>query len=151
MQLTFRQHLAVPRDELFAFHRRPANLRLLLAGWPGFELTAHEDEIALAMRLSVSQRVAFMRHDMVLEHVVFEPPFRFAERQIEGPFAHFEHLHEFVEADGGTIVVDRIEFALPWIRGGALADRLVVAPSFRRFFAFRRKAYARLIAEGRLR
>jgi ligand-binding SRPBCC domain-containing protein len=150
MRLTFEQHLAVRQDALFAFHRRPGNLRLLLAGWPGFELIANSEEIALQTRLKVSQRVALMRHDMVLEHFVFEPPLRFAERQVDGPFAHFTHLHEFVPADGGTMVVDRLDFALPWWRGGPLADRLVVGPAFQRFFAFRRAAYARLLREGRL-
>lgn len=151
MQLTFEQYLAAPRDALFAFHRRPANLRVLLSGWPGFELSAHAAEIALATRLNVGQRVALMRHTMVLEHVVFEPPLRFAERQIEGPFARFEHMHEFVEADGGTRIIDRLDFALPWSRGGRFAERFIVRPSFQRFFAFRRTAYERLLAEGRLR
>ena len=99
----------------------------------------------------MTQRVALMRHRMLLEHVAFEPPLRFAERQVEGPFARFEHLHEFVEKGDGTMVVDRLDFALPWSRGGPLADRFVVGPAFRRFFAFRRVAYAGLLAEGRLR
>ena len=73
------------------------------------------------------------------------------ERQVRGPFARFEHVHEFSVAAGGTRIVDRIELALPWLRGGALAERWIVAPWLRRLFEFRHAAYRRLVESGRLR
>jgi ligand-binding SRPBCC domain-containing protein len=82
---------------------------------------------------------------------VCETPERFGERQIRGPFARFEHLHEFIERQDGTTIVDRVEFAVPWYLGGKLAERGIAVPTLKRFFEFRRDAYRRLIESGRLR
>lgn len=149
MQLRFEHLVRAPRAALFAFHADPANLAVLLAGWNGFELLEHEGHLRPGARLRIRQRAALWRHDMTFEHFVFEPPRRFGERQVRGPFARFEHVHEFDERDGGTAVVDRVAFELPAHLGGALADRAVAAPVLRRFFDFRRGAYARLCDAGR--
>jgi ligand-binding SRPBCC domain-containing protein len=149
VELRFEQLVRAPRDALFAFHADPANLAELLAGWNGFELLAHEGHVRPGSRVQLSQRVALLRHAMTFEHFVLEPPLRFGERQVRGPFARFEHVHEFHEAAGGTTVVDRVGFELPVHLGGRVAERAVAAPVLRRFFEFRRAAYARLCAQGR--
>ena len=59
-------------------------------------------------------------------------------------------MHELAEAPGGTLLVDRVDFALPWHLGGPLAERLIAAPHLARFFAFRQAAYRRLGASGTL-
>lgn len=149
MELRFEQLVRAPREALFAFHADPANLAVLLAGWRGFELLEHAGHVRPGSRVRLAQRVAFLRHEMTFEHFVLEPPLRFGERQVRGPFARFEHVHEFHETDGGTTVVDRVGFDLPVHLGGRAAERLVAAPALRRFFEFRRTAYARLCAQGR--
>lgn len=150
MRMRFEQVVEAPRDALFAFHTDPANLGVLLERWDGFELIAHEHHIRPGARIRLSQRVGPFRYPMVFEHFVLEPSVRFGERQIQGPFARFEHVHEFADVAEGTAIVDSVEFELPAHFGGRLADRLIVAPLLRRFFAFRRSAYADLCRSGRL-
>ena len=65
---------------------------------------------------------------------VWEPPHRFVDRQIRGPYRLWRHEHLFAERDNGTSIVDRVEYA-PF--GGAIADRLVVARDVARIFAYR--------------
>lgn len=151
MKLCFEQTVDAARDALFAFHADPANLAALLEGWKGFRLLAHEGHIRPPSRVRVRQTVCFVQHEMTFEHFVFEPGLRFGERQVHGPFARFEHTHEFSDAPRGTTIVDRVDFALPWRLGGPIADRCVVAPALRRFFEFRRAAYQRLCESGRMR
>jgi len=148
MKLRFEQLVSVPREALFAFHSTPANLALLLEGWSGFALLEHDGHIRPGARVRLEQRVVGLRHEMVFEHFVLEPPRRFGERQVRGPFRRFEHVHEFLEEALGTRVVDTVDFELPWRLGGALAERLVAAPMLARFFEFRRSAYRRLAAAG---
>lgn len=150
MDLCFEQSVPVPREALFAFHSTPANLALLLEGWSGFEMIEHAGHIRPGSRVRVAQRVAGLRHEMCFEHFVLEPPARFGERQVGGPFTRFEHVHEFAEQGGATRIVDRVSFELPLHLGGRAAERWVVAPTLRRFFEFRRGAYQRLAAAGRL-
>lgn len=149
MKLRFEQIVAAPRGLLFEFHSTPANLALLLEGWSGFALLEHDGHIRPGSRVRLEQRVVGLRHEMVFEHFVLEPPQRFGERQLRGPFRRFEHVHEFFEDAHGTRVVDTVDFELPWRLGGAFAERLVAAPVLARFFEFRRAAYRRLCDAGR--
>jgi ligand-binding SRPBCC domain-containing protein len=148
MKLRFEQHVAAPRERLFAFHTTPENLARLLEGWRGFALLEHDGHIRPGARVRLEQRAAFMRHELVFEHFLLEPPQRFAERQKRGPFRRFEHLHEFFEAAGGSRIVDTLDFELPWFLGGVLAEHLVAKRVLTRFFEFRRAAYRRLCDSG---
>ena len=146
MKLRFEQFVAVARPALFAFHSDPANLAVLLRGYRNFELLSHEGHIRPPARVRTRQSVWGLRHELVFEQFLLEPPLRFGERQVEGPFARFEHVHEFAEARGGTTIVDLVDFALPWYLGGPLVEPLVAATELESFFAFRRAAYQRLVA-----
>jgi ligand-binding SRPBCC domain-containing protein len=62
----------------------------------------------------------------------------FTDRQVRGPFQHWEHVHSFIpEGDRATRVVDHIEYAhFPGVRG--LFTRLAFSPVILRvLFAFR--------------
>jgi ligand-binding SRPBCC domain-containing protein len=151
VKLRFEQVVAAPLETLFEFHCNPANLAVLLEGWRDLEVLEHDGHIRVGARARVRQKTGVLRHAMTMEHFVFERPVRFGERQVRGPFARFEHVHEFAPADGGTSIVDRVDFKLPWYLGGVLAERAIVVPELKRFFALRRAAYARLCESGRFR
>jgi len=67
---------------------------------------------------------------------VWDPPRRFVDRQTKGPYSLWVHEHVFADHDCGTIVGDRVEYAVP---GGRLVQRWLVAPDLERIFAFRRQ------------
>lgn len=47
-----------------------------------------------------------------------DAPHYFVDEQVRGPFRSFRHVHEFSENAGGTVMVDRVEFAAPFGRWG---------------------------------
>lgn len=55
-----------------------------------------------------------------------EAPDYFVDEQVRGPFRSFRHVHEFSEDAGGTVMVDRIEFAAPFGPLGRLVEKLVL-------------------------
>jgi ligand-binding SRPBCC domain-containing protein len=67
---------------------------------------------------------------------VWEPPHRFVDRQIRGPYRVWIHEHTFAEVDGGTLVGDTVEYAAP---GGMLLQKLFLARDLRRIFAYRQE------------
>ena len=64
----------------------------------------------------------------------WEPPARFVDRQTRGPYRQWLHEHRFVEQDGGTLVIDHVDYRAP---GGSLVNRLFVVPDLRKIFGFR--------------
>jgi ligand-binding SRPBCC domain-containing protein len=57
----------------------------------------------------------------------FNRPQRFIDEQVRGPFHRFHHEHLFESVDGGSRMIDIVEFEAPagWL--GRLAERLVLA------------------------
>jgi ligand-binding SRPBCC domain-containing protein len=74
---------------------------------------------------------------------VFEPPMRFVDEQVSGPFAWFRHEHRFEPIEGGTLMIDDWEHAAPFGVVGRIADALVVGRLLRRLLEARNAALAR--------
>ena len=69
------------------------------------------------------------------EITVWDPPHRFVDRQVRGPYRRWVHEHRFVSLDGGgTLVEDRVEYAVP---GGRLVHALFVKRDVQAIFAYR--------------
>jgi ligand-binding SRPBCC domain-containing protein len=52
----------------------------------------------------------------------FDPPHRFVDEMVRGPFAAFRHDHGFEAHDGGTRMTDVVRFRMGWGVLGRLAD-----------------------------
>lgn len=77
----------------------------------------------------------------------WDPPHRFVDQQISGPYALWHHTHEF-EADGAaTVIRDRVRYRIGFGPLGSLALRLFVRRDVERIFDHRRDAMQALIAE----
>ncbi|HYW28565.1 MAG TPA: SRPBCC family protein [Gaiellales bacterium] len=76
----------------------------------------------------------------------WEPPHRFSDEQIGGPYRVWKHQHTFERLDGGrTLARDRVEYR---VRGGSLvqelAQRVLVQRDLRSIFEYRRQRLAEI-------
>jgi ligand-binding SRPBCC domain-containing protein len=67
---------------------------------------------------------------------VWEPPQRFVDEQVRGPYRRWHHEHLFDETPGGTRIRDIVHYAVP---GGRLVHALFVKPDLLKIFAYRTK------------
>jgi ligand-binding SRPBCC domain-containing protein len=69
-----------------------------------------------------------------LSSIVFDidPPRRFCDRQMKGPFGAFHHEHEFLEHPKGTLMRDTVTFRSPFGPIGRIVDRLFMREYMRR-------------------
>jgi ligand-binding SRPBCC domain-containing protein len=89
--------------------------------------------------------IAFRLRSLVFD---IEPPRRFSDRQIAGPFGAFLHEHEFSEHPRGTLMRDTITFRSPFGPLGRVVDRLVMTRYLRHLIAERNDVLAAEL-EGR--
>jgi ligand-binding SRPBCC domain-containing protein len=68
-----------------------------------------------------------------------QPPHRFVDEQVKGPFRRFRHVHEFSEDPAGSVMTDRIEFSAPFGPLGRLAERLFLAAYLRKLIDVRNR------------
>lgn len=137
-------HLPHPREEVFAWHTRPGGFVRLTP--PGMaRLVSGPDngiEVGSTMRLVISSPLLAglgLRAGVpwTVRHVEMDAGRLFVDEQQSGPFRQWRHEHHFADApDGGTLVTDRVTWALPVAPPGA--ERLVTT-QLRRLFGFRER------------
>ena len=77
----------------------------------------------------------------------YEPPFLFVDEMEKGPYSLWRHRHTFRPSEQGTIVCDRVEYALPLGPIGNLAHNLMVRRQVEEIFLFRQRALDGIFAE----
>jgi ligand-binding SRPBCC domain-containing protein len=133
---TSEQWLPTPLEEVFPFFADARNLEKLTPGWLRFNvLTPESIEMAVGTRIDYRLSWRGIPLRWTSEIAVWEPPHRFVDRQLRGPYRLWHHEHRFEARDGGTLVLDEVRYAV-W--GGSLANRLGVARDVAAIFAFRR-------------
>jgi ligand-binding SRPBCC domain-containing protein len=144
--LESRVWLPKPRPEVFAFFAEPANLALVTPRWLHFQLQAPAAPLGPFSVLDYRLRwlgLPLRWRSFVRE---FDPPARFVDVQVRGPYDRWEHRHLFVEEHGGTWVHDRVTYRLPLGLLGRPLHSLLVGRQLAAIWAYRRRRIADLLA-----
>ena len=132
--------LAAPLDAVFAFFSNAGNLEVLTPPWLRFRVLT-EGEIRMTRGTQIDYRLRL--HGLPLrwrsEITAWEPPHRFVDEQVIGPYRSWVHEHRFdIEERPGrepvVIASDEVRYEAP---GGSLVERLLVAPDLKRIFRYR--------------
>ncbi len=125
--------------EVFAYHARPGAFRRLAPPWQKLVVQEEIGDVT-AGRVAFDVWFGPVRQHWVAEMGSAMPGRQFVDRQVEGLFAAWEHVHRFVPIDGTKSELrDHIEYGLP---AGALTDAVgegSVGKTLSRLFRFRHK------------
>ena len=130
--------LPLPRERVFAFFADAGNLDAITPPWLHFQIVSPtpidmKPGALIDYRLRVRGLPIFWRSEIT----EWEPPVRFVDRQLKGPYRQWIHTHEFEEKDGGTLIRDRVEYAVPGWFLEPLVHRLFVKPDIDKIFKHR--------------
>jgi len=136
-ELRTRTRIPRPRSEVFAFFADAGNLQELTPPFLGFEiLTPRPIEMRPGALIDYRIRLRGIPLRWRTEITAWEPPRRFVDEQLRGPYRLWIHEHTFEEYGDGTVVVDFVRYAVLF---GALANRLLVARDVRKIFEYRER------------
>ena len=138
--LRFEQRLEAPPEAVFPFFADPRNLEAITPPLLRFRLLTPEP---VAMGAGTFLQYALRIHgvpvrwDTLIQE--WEPPHRFVDVQVRGPYRLWHHTHDLLPADGGsaTLMRDTVRYAVPFGLLGEVVRRAVVVPDVRAIFAFR--------------
>jgi len=146
--IEFSSSLPHSADDVFAWHARPGAFQRLVPPWAPVRLESFEgiregDRAVLRIGIrSLALRWVAEHHDVVEGR-------QFCDRQVQGPFAHWDHTHRFepdeTSPESASTLVDHIEYALP---GGPIGRALtpLVEPELERQFRYRHRITHRDLA-----
>jgi ligand-binding SRPBCC domain-containing protein len=138
--LSFEQQVARPRPEVFDFFSRAENLEVLTPPWLNFKiLDVKPQPVRRGTLINYSLRVHGISLRWTSEIVEWEPPDHFVDLQLRGPYKLWRHEHRFEERDGGTLISDTINLALPLGLLGQLAYKIKVKSDIEEIFTFRKE------------
>lgn len=126
-------------ETVFPFFSRAENLESITPSWLNFRIiTPSPIDMKAGTRIVYRLRLYGVPLRWTTEITVWDPPCRFVDEQISGPYNLWHHEHLFVETDGRTRMTDTVHYDFS---GGAFrqaVNRLFVAPNVRKIFDFRR-------------
>ncbi|MGQ0553404.1 MAG: SRPBCC family protein [Planctomycetota bacterium] len=137
--------LPLPIDQVFPFFSTAENLERLTPPRMRFRVVSEKPvHIAAGTLIDYRLRMLGVPSGWRSRISVWEPPHRFVDEQVQGPYASWVHTHEFQDLGGATAVIDRVEFALPAYPLGELALPLVRA-QLRGIFSYRQQAMSQAL------
>ena len=132
--------LAAPLESVFGFFSDAFNLEKITPPWVQFRiLTPPPIELRVGALIDYHLRIHGIRIGWRTEITEWEPPQRFTDRQLHGPYKLWNHTHEFESTANGTIMRDRVHYA---VYGGWVVERLLVRNDIRKIFVYRNQQIA---------
>lgn len=143
---TFKCELLLPRPraEVFPFFADAGNLERITPSWLSFSIVTPQP-IVMTPGALIEYRLKIRGIPVrwTTKITVWEPPFRFVDEQLKGPYRKWRHEHIFEEHPQGTRAIDLVDYVAP---GGWLIEKFFVRPDVERIFACRQRVLAEVFA-----
>src|SRR4051794_34779601 len=145
------QRLAAPPPAVFPFFADARNLEAITPPLLRFRLLTPEPiemGVGTFLQYALRLRGVPVRWDTLIQ--AWEPPQRFVDVQVRGPYRLWHHTHELLAVDGGaaTLMRDTVRYAIGFGVAGEVARRAVVAGDLDAIFAFRAERVPALVASA---
>ena len=134
-----RTRLPHSADAVYRWHMRPGAFERLTPPWESVSVVEQPaGGIAEGARVTLLNRVGPLALPWVALHEAFVEGRQFRDVQEKGPFAAWRHTHRFEPSpDGGSELVDDIEYRLPLGPLGQLFGGAFVRSKLERMFRYR--------------
>ena len=145
-ELSSEVRVARRTSDLFPFFSDAFNLERLTPPWLRFQvLTPRPIRMQVGTRIEYRLRVRGVPIRWISEITAWEPPHRFVDRQVKGPYRLWIHEHRFRDSGDGAICEDTVRYAV-W--GGAVVNWLGAERDVKRILDYRRAKLLEIFSPG---
>lgn len=135
------QFIDRPVDEVFGFFAQAENLQRLTPNWLHFKiLRIDPNPVREGTLIRYRLRWRVFPIYWTTRITVWDPPRRFVDEQLKGPYRLWRHEHRFVSENHGTRIHDEVRYLLPFGILGRMVHRMRVRQDVESIFAYRRAA-----------
>jgi ligand-binding SRPBCC domain-containing protein len=128
-------------EDVFAFFADARNLEAITPPFLRFKVVTPDPiEMALGTLIRYRLRLHGIGVNWLTAIQAWDPPHRFVDVQVRGPYALWHHTHLLDPHAEGTLMRDVVRYALPFGPLGALAHAAFVRRDVERIFDYREAA-----------
>lgn len=138
--LSRKQTLPISLAQAWEFFSSPKNLVMITPEGMGFQILHSSGEDKMYAGKIITYRInvlPFYTTTWVTEITHVHEPYYFVDDQRSGPYTLWHHQHRFKQVNGGTEMIDEINYAIPFGPLGRLANGLFVARKVNAIFDYR--------------
>lgn len=133
---------------VFPFFSEAGNLEALTPDWLNFKLvTPRPIHMGTGTVIDYRIRLRLVTMRWRSRITVWDPPHRFVDEQLKGPYRRWIHEHTFTQDGEEVVCSDHVRYAVP---GGPMLETLInrcfVQPELEQIFRYRRQAMLRLLS-----
>lgn len=146
-----KQTFTLSLQEVFEFFGKPENLEKITPRSVGFHiLTPRPIEMKIGTVLDYIIRLFGIPVRWTTLISEYDPPNKFSDVAIRGPYSFWFHNHNFEEIDGNTVMTDKVSYALPFGFIGRLAHFFWVKRQLNYIFDYRAKVISDILENKKL-
>lgn len=136
LQFTMTSDISAPVEALREWHFRPGAFGRLNPPWEKARVISEPGPLVDGFRAVIEIQAGPVKKRWIADHEITSDGF--IDRQVSGPFAHWEHRHQFEAIDPKTSrLTDSISFRLPLGAPGRIFGEAFVRKKLERMFHYR--------------
>ncbi|XGC79522.1 TIGR01777 family oxidoreductase [Bdellovibrio bacteriovorus] len=139
------QFIPDPPEKVFHFFKEATNLEQITPPTLNFKIEkVSTSEITQGTLIDYTLKIRGFPARWKTEIDEWQPPYKFVDNQLKGPYSLWRHTHEFRPFCGGTLLVDKVKYRLPLGQVGWIVASKLVSKDIDNIFSFRRKYIANM-------
>ncbi|MDF2851323.1 MAG: hypothetical protein K0S31_2008 [Sphingobacterium multivorum] len=141
------QQLTCDMDTAWAFFSSPMNLSEITPKDMGFVVTSDCDQQEIFEGMIIDYLVSpilWFPLKWKTKITQVEKNKSFTDFQLKGPYAYWNHFHEFIPNENGVLMKDRVDYELPLGILGTIAHGIFVKRKLERIFDYRHQVLEKL-------
>ena len=138
-EINTKQYINKPLEVVFEFFSKPENLEMITPKSLSFNILT-PIPIRMEKGSLIDYTIRLFGIPIHWRTLIsdYEPPFRFVDQQIKGPYTFWHHTHTFQKVDGGVEIIDKVKYSLPMGWLGTLAHSIWVRKDLEKIFEHRK-------------
>ena len=136
-----------PIHEVFPFFANAENLDKVTPPWLKFEILT---PLPIEMKVGIQVDYRLRLHGLPIrwrsEITEWDPPHKFTDIQIKGPYRFWKHEHLFSAESDRTRMIDQVEYSIPGWIFSPIVHSLFVNHDIEKIFAYREKTFQNIFS-----
>jgi ligand-binding SRPBCC domain-containing protein len=145
---TLHRSQLIRRDlkDVFSFFEDPSNLAKITPPKMGFQILT-PSPIKMQRGTLIDYVVHIMGLPLRWTSLIteYDPPYKFVDEQLKGPYSFWHHTHLFKQVPEGTLIEDIVQYRVPMGPLGVWLEPFLVRPQLNAIFNYRQKVISELV------